>query len=174
MTPKQKRLAQELEGIVSHLGLDYREIGDYEEAARTPQLERIKRHLIRGEVVGEYTLIDEFLNNRLCHYFFGKRRSFIHLWRTKKFKNFNYYVVEQLSLLEKLRFVKATSKVPKHVASEIERVNSLRNALAHAFFPENLRSSKPFWKGKDIFTLDGLIQFGEDMKKVHEHFLGEF
>jgi hypothetical protein len=174
VTSKQKRLIQELDGIVSHLGLDYSKIGDYEKAARTPHLERIKKHLIRGEVVGEYTLIDEFLNNRLCHYFFGRKRSFIQLWKTKKFKNFNYYIVEQLSLLEKLRFVKAISKVPKQVAAEIERVNSLRNALAHAFFPENLRGSKPFWKGKDIFTLDGLKRFSEDMRKVHEYFLGEF
>lgn len=174
MTPKQKRLFQELEDIVSHLGLDYREIRDYEEAARTLHLERIKRHLIRGEVVGEYTLIDEFLNNRLCRYFFGKKRSFIQLWKTQKFKNFNHYVIEQLSLLEKLRFARAISNIPRQVAAEIERINSLRNGLAHSFFPENLRSSKPVWKGKDIFTLHGLIQFGEDMKRVHEHFSGEF
>lgn len=174
MTPKQKRLIQELDGIVSHLGLDYRNIADYEEESRTVILERIRRHLIRGEVVGEYTLIDEFLSNRICHYFFGKKRSFIRLWKMKKFKNFNYHIIEQLSLLEKLRFVKDISKVPRSVAAEIERVNSHRNGLAHAFFPENLRKSKPLWKGKDIFTLDGLTQFSDDMQKVHEHFAGEF
>jgi hypothetical protein len=50
--------------------------------------------------------------------------------------------------MAKLRFVKSLSKVPKAVASDIERLNALRNGLAHAFFPENLKKSKPEWNGK--------------------------
>lgn len=68
-------------------------------------------------------------------FFFGHKRSFIELWKTKLFKLFNYHVLEELSLMAKLRFVKSISKVPKSVAADIERLNALRNGLAHAFFP---------------------------------------
>jgi hypothetical protein len=67
--------------------------------------------------------------------------------------------------------VKAIYKVPKAIAANIEALNALRNGLAHAFFPENLRSAKPVYKGKDIFTIDGLTRFIADMGAVHDFFL---
>jgi len=93
------------------------------------------------------------------------------LWKTKKFSTFNHYILEVLSVPEKLRLVKAVTKVPKRVAADIEALNALRNGLAHAFFPENLRSSKPIWKGKDIFSAEGLTLFIEDMSKISGFFL---
>lgn len=54
---------------------------------------------------------------------------------------------------------------------DINRLNTLRNAIAHAFFPENLRSSKPTWKGKDIFSIEGLRQFSEDIAKIDDYFI---
>ena len=80
-------------------------------------------------------------------------------------------MLEELPLMAKLRFVKSTSKVPKAVAADIERLNALRNGLAHAFLPENLKKSKPEWKGKKIFALDGLRAFLEDMAKLNGYFL---
>jgi hypothetical protein len=53
----------------------------------------------------------------------------------------------------------------------IEPLNALRNGLTHAFFPENLRSSKPIWNGKNIFTAEGLTLFIEDMSKISDFFL---
>jgi hypothetical protein len=73
--------------------------------------------------------------------------------------------------MAKLPFVKSISKVPKGVAADIERLNALRNGLAHAFFPENLKKSKPQWKGKKIFTVEGLHAFMDDMTKITEYFL---
>jgi hypothetical protein len=166
LTPKQRDLLRELEEVASSLRLDYQRIKEYEKDSRTPHLERMKRHLIIGEVVMQYTLIDEYLNVHLCHYFFGRRRSFIRLWKTKKFQNFNYHILEPLSLIEKLRFVKSVSKIPKAIGSDIERINGLRNGLAHAFFPENLRSAKPIYKGKSIFAVDGIQQFVDDMAAI--------
>jgi len=122
-------------------------------------------------VVLQYTLVDEFLSNILCHNFFGRKASFIRLWKTKRFRNFNYFVIEKLSLMEKLAFVKALKKLPKSVTSDVERLNALRNGIAHAFFPENLRSSKPTWKGKDIFTVEGLTAFVEDIAELTEFFV---
>jgi hypothetical protein len=171
LTQHQRRLLRELEEITSLLKLDYRDIRSYEPAARTPLLERMKRQFIIGEVITSYTLTDEHLNARIAQFFFGRKKSFIMLWKTKRFKVFNYHVLEELSLMAKLRFVKSISTVPKAVAADIERLNALRNGLAHAFFPENLRRSKPEWKGKNIFTIEGLRAFLEDMTKIGAFFL---
>ena len=57
------------------------------------------------------------------------------------------------------------------MAADIERLNALRNGLAHAFFPENLKKSKPEWKGKKIFSLEGLRFFLDDMAKLDGYFL---
>ncbi len=171
LTSYQRKLVEELSETADLLGLDFQNIKEYEREARTPHLERIKRHLIIGEVVRQYTLVDEFLNMRVCDYFFGRKRSYIRLWKTKRFRLFNHHVIEELSLMAKLRFVKSISKVPKTVAGDIEKLNALRNGLAHAFFPENLKRSKPEWKRGNIFTVDGLRTFVDDMSKTNDYFV---
>jgi hypothetical protein len=171
LTVYQHTLVKELHEIADLLGLDYQNIKEYERKARTPHLERIKRHLIIGEVVREYTLVDEFLNMRVCDFFFGRKRGYIQLWKTMRFKLFNYHVIEELSLMAKLRFAKAISNMPKSITGDIERLNALRNGLAHAFFPENLKRSKPEWKGRNIFTVPGLRAFKDDMSSVEEYFV---
>jgi len=171
LTKKQKSLLAEVEKISDLLGLDWSNIKDYERDSRTPHLERMKRHLIIGEVVMQYTLIDEHLNVQLCHHFFGRKKSFVKLWKTKKFQGFNYNILEGLFLLEKLRYVKSFRKIPKKIAKDIDKINTLRNGLAHAFFPENLKRSKPIYKGKSIFTLKGINQFVDDMEGISDFFV---
>jgi hypothetical protein len=70
--------------------------------------------------------------------------------------------------------------VPKAIAADIEKINSIRNSVAHAFFPENLRAHRrkhgsafrkltgPRYKGIDIFTFDGLDRFLDDSRRVVE------
>jgi len=171
LTPLQKRLLAELEEIGSLTRLDYMNIVDYDPEERTARLRLMKNQLVRSQVIADYTFVDEMLGAAICHYFFGRKKTFIRLWKTKKFRNFNHYILEVLSLSEKLRLVKAISKVPKTVVSNIEALNALRNGLAHAFFPENLRSSKPVYKGKGIFTCEGLETFIDDMGKISYFFL---
>src|SRR5436309_1578532 len=166
LTPLQKRLLTELEDIAELARVDYANILDYDSEERTPRLRLMKNQIVRSQIVADYTFVDEMLGSAICHYFFGKKRGFIKLWRTKKFRTFNYYILEVLSLTEKLRLVKAITKVPKPIAADIEALNALRNGLAHAFFPENLRSAKPIYKVKDIFSLDSLKRFIEDMSRV--------
>ena len=71
-----------------------------------------------------------------------------------------------------LRLVKALRPIPKAISKDIDSLNALRNGLAHAFFPENLRKSKPTWKGKNIYSLDGAKLFMDDMRKVSDFFVG--
>ncbi len=136
LTKKQKELINELDEITSLLTLDYQNFHKYEKEGRTSYLEAAKDKIIRGQIIVWYTLVDELLNMELCHYFFGKKHSFIKLWKTKKFQNFNYYVLEELYLLQKLRFVKSIKKIPKSISNDIEKINYLRNGLTHSFFPK--------------------------------------
>jgi hypothetical protein len=75
--------------------------------------------------------------------------------------------------LEKLRLVRAFRQLPRGVVSDIQGLNALRNGLAHAFFPENLKKAKPVWKGRDIFSLEGLTAFEADMHKLRNFFASE-
>lgn len=172
LTRLQKKLLAEVTEIAELSRVDYENILDYDGEQRTVRLQMMKNQIVRSQVIWDYTYVDELLGAAICHYFFGKKRGFIKLWKTKRFMNFNHYILEVLSLTEKLRLVKAIHKVPKPVAADIEALNALRNGLAHSFFPENLRSSKPIYKGKDIFSREGLERFIEDMGKVSSFFLG--
>lgn len=78
------------------------------------------------------------------------------IWRTKRFQRFNYFILERLSLLEKTALVDDIRALPRGVRAYIGSINDLRNAVAHAFFPENLKGDRTSYKGRDIFTLDGL------------------
>ncbi len=168
-TKKEKKLISEIDEMMSLFRLDYREFGDEDEVDLATKLEHVKNQLVRSEVVTSYTLVDELLGSIIAKYQFGA--DFVRLWKTKKFTYFNHHVLEELSIMAKLRYVKSIRDVHKSVSGDIERLASLRNGLAHSFFPENLRKSKPEWKGQSIFAVEGAIRFVEDMGKVYEHLL---
>jgi hypothetical protein len=170
LTKHQKRLVKELQQIYDLVGLDFYDAKSYNREDRTTRLEVMKRAVARAEIVTAYTLVDEYLACELCIHFFGKEKAFPALWKTKKFKLFNYHFLEELSLLPKLRYVKALRKIPKPIAADIERLNALRNAIAHAFFPENLKRSRPEWRGISVFSFEGLEAFKKDMNEVIDFF----
>jgi hypothetical protein len=171
LTRKQRSLVRELEEICAEFNFDYQNISAYQADQRTAYLEAARDKIVRGQVIIWYTLVDEFLSNEICHYYFGRKRSFPQLWRTKRFQLFNYHVVEELHLMQKLRHVRAFHKVPSGIAADIGRLNALRNGLAHALFPENLRKTQPKWKGQDIFSLAGLKTLHADFEKIAEFFI---
>jgi hypothetical protein len=182
LTAKQRRLMKELDEISGIVRVDYWNIRKRERESRTPVLEVMKRELIRGEIIGQYTLIDDLLSTELCRYFLPGK-NLIAQWKTKRFRRFNYYIIERLYLTQKLAFLKDVYRVPKDIASTIEEINALRNAMAHAFFPENLRAyqmkgrpapRKPIaarYKGEDIFTAKGVRRFVDDSGKVVDFLL---
>jgi len=177
LTAYQRKLQKELAEIAEIVRIDYWNIHKWERVARTTVLEVMRRELIRGEVVGQYTLIDDLLSTQLCKYFLPGKNLILQ-WKTKRFRRFNYYVIERLFLTQKLAFLKDVYRVPKNIASSIEEINSLRNAMAHAFFPENLRAyqmkgrpapRKPIpvrYKGVDIFSAAGAKRFVQDCAEV--------
>jgi len=171
LTRYQRRLVREIDEIIARLRLNHREIANYEPAERTPRLQLTRDHLVRGEIVRAYTFVDEMLNVILCEHFFGGKSNHQKLWRTKRFKNFNYFFLEKLSLMEKLAYVRAIREVPRSIRGNVEQLNNLRNGIAHSFFPENLRSAKPKWKGVDIFSLDGVNRLEEDLADIDDYFV---
>lgn len=185
LTRTQKRLVADLDKIMFAASLDYWNILDRDpryDPHRTIVLQAMIREIVRGEVVSHYTLIDEQLGSHVCFYMFPTR-EFPSLWKTKKFERFNYFILEKMSLMEKLAFVKDILTVPRAVAADIENINAIRNAVAHAFFPENLRAyrtkrraafrrlSGPHYKGLDIFTLDGFNRFLSDSRRVEDYLI---
>jgi hypothetical protein len=169
LTQKQLSLQKEIGDIVTLLQLDYQNIQRISPLTRTPHLEIIKNHIIRGQIIMYYTLTDELLSEKICRYYFGATSDFIKLWKTKRFQLFNYHVLEELSLMQKLRFVRSIMSMPRTIVEDIERLNALRNGIAHAFFPENLKRFKPQWKGQNIFTFNGIKLLVEDMDKIYEY-----
>lgn len=177
LTPKQKVLLTELEEISEIVRVDYWNIRQRPRESRTAVLEVMKRELVRGEVIGQYTLIDDILATELCRYFLPSSNQ-IAQWKTKKYRRFNYFVIERLYLTQKLAFLKDVYSIPKDIARTVEEINALRNAMAHAFFPENLRAyhmkgppapRKPvpvLYRGENIFSAAGAKRFVGDCADV--------
>lgn len=152
------------------VGIDYWKIQDYPSDGRTAILESQKNQIIRGEIIMQYTLIDEYLNVLICRYFFSCKKNFILLWKTRRFKNFNYYILENLYLGQKLTLVKSIKKIPSNITKNIRAINDLRNSIVHSFFPENRRRCKPIYKKKQIFSIEGLTLFIEDCGEISNFF----
>lgn len=174
LTKKQRQLVTEIKQLLSTLILDLDEIvtGDDPEAY-TPYLEAAKDQLVRAAVILQYVLMDEFLNMTIRRHFFGKKRTFPQLWRTKRFRTFNHFVNEKLYLLQKLDLVRDIRDAPKWADSDLRGLNDLRNALAHSFFLEH-RRRKPEWKGQSVLTVPGLDRFLGDISKLTDFFLTDF
>ncbi len=181
LTRKQRRLVKDLDEISRIVVHNYHDVLKMRREVRTDVLTVTIREIIRGEVITQYTLIDEYLAVEMCRYFFGSS-DFPRLWKTRLFERFNYFVVEKLSLMEKLAVVRDIRKMPKSIREIIESVKALRNGLAHAFFPENLRAYRmkghpvprktvaATYKGIDIFSAAGVQRFIDDVHKVYEFF----
>jgi hypothetical protein len=52
--------------------------------------------------------------------------------------------------------------LPKGAVDFVSKLNDLRNAVAHAFFPENLRGKRTLYDGIDVFSIEGFGRFAED------------
>jgi hypothetical protein len=172
LTRKQRQLRNEIEQIASVIAMDHWNIEEYEGPSeyRTEVLKGMKDQLVRSEVVMGYTVLDEFLTNIICDYYFRRKKgqvsSYRTLWKTKPFKVFVHHLMDETYLLKKMAIVHAIKAIPGDVSSAMHRINDVRNALAHSFFPEHRRrymaDQKVMYKGVHLFSVEGLEKFGED------------
>jgi len=171
LTKSQKNLITEIDQIVESAGLDYKNVENLENEARIAILRNIKDQVVRSTIIMDYVLIDEHLCQIIINYYFGSNSSSIKLWRTKKFKLFNYYILEKLYLVNKLDHAKEIINFPSGIISKIKKINDLRNALAHSFFPENRRVTVSY-ENKSVYNLDGFKKYQNDVDEVMK-FLAE-
>jgi hypothetical protein len=176
LTAKQHRLKAEIEEIAAFIQMDHWNILNYEED-RTTYLEIMKLQLVRGDIVTKYTLIDELLAVDICHYYFKRAQkgfSFREQWKTQKFRVFNHYIIDETFLMKKMAIAHAIKEIPAPIRSAIARINDVRNAISHSFFPENRRQyaqqKKVIYQGFNIFTLAGMEKFAADFAAVKEYF----
>ncbi len=174
LTRKQRKLVAEIREISTITDMDHWNIDNYEAPFRTLFLEIMKNKIVRSDVVLKYAVIDELLSVLICHEYFPKPRrgeTFRRLWKKKPFRIFVHHILDEMYVLGKLRVVHAT--VPKDVRENVERINALRNALAHSLFPENRRQymehGKVIYRGSDIFTKQGMENFINDFDLVHTY-----
>jgi hypothetical protein len=171
LTKRQRELINELDEIVELIGWDYnkaRELDDNYE--RTAYLGLVKRQLIAAAVIQRYVLYDEFLNLAISRYYFGAERSFPQLWRTKRFQRFQYYLLERLAFVQKHNLAKELLNIPKRYSTYLVQLNDLRNAFAHAFFPENLKGPRIEYRSKSLYSLDGFTEWFSDGQEVTGYF----
>ena len=171
LTKKQRALQKEISDLLKWLKLTP-DLTELDAADRTSHLTWGKRELITSAILGQYLLTDEHLNNEMCREFFP-RRTYAKLWRTKRFRAFNYYILERLYLAQKVEFGRSGIRLPKKIYKDILALNDLRNAVAHSFFPEN-RRVKRRWKGTDIFSSARISQFIYDMANISAFFFPRF
>jgi hypothetical protein len=166
LTRAERRLRDEVEEIASLVQMDVWNIENYH------------GEKLRSEVILKYALTDEFLTDVICVYYFRKPKrmpTFQYLWRTKHFRVFVHYIMDEMVVLKKLAAVEAITKVPRDVSNAIKRINDVRNAVAHSLFPENRRrhmaDKKVLYKGVHLFTPDGVNLFQEDYWLVSRYFI---
>ena len=167
LTTKHRALQEEVSTLLTFLTFTT-DLTGVDSAVRTSRLTLTKRQLVVAAVLQQFLLIDEHLNNEMCWEFFRKR-TYPKLWKTKRFCAFNNHILDRLTLLNKLALVRTRIRISKAFCERIETLNSLRNAVAHSFFPEN-RKTKPKWKGADILTINGYSEFFHDMHEVSQFF----
>src|SRR5262245_23601952 len=83
------------------------------------------------------------------------------------------FVMERLFMLQKLALAKEIREFDREMARAVERLDALRNALAHSFVTEMKReyrkTKKVTWKGKDIYTTEGIEQFDTDVRQLIDY-----
>ena len=173
LTTAQRRLKREIEEISSSLRMDHWNILEYPRNERSVTLELMKRSLVNQEIIWGYTLIDEYLSDIICNYYFKKRKNEVtyrRLWKEKKFEIFNHYIIEEIYFLQKLRIVHTIGEVPSNLRNSMEAINALRNSIAHSFFPENRRqyvkNKKVTYDGEDIYTKLGVEKLLNNIHQV--------
>src|SRR5674476_248978 len=144
LTRAQRTLLNEAEAVATLTKLDYRTIEEEDTEARIPLLRIAINNTVIAEVVTRYTLLNEILSDLIASYYFKAPKKQIHfgkLWRTKKFRTFVHHVLDETYLLKKMELVHVIKPLPSDVIKFIRKVNALRNAFAHSFFPRTGRST---------------------------------
>jgi hypothetical protein len=157
-------LLNEAQEIASLVGVDLETI-----KVSSMRLEIAIHKMVIAEVVFWYALLDEILGELIVRYFFKVEPETLHFedqWKTPEFKIFVHHILDEMFLLKKASVVHAIEELPSDVNKVLPKVNAVKNALAHSFFPENRKefksTGKVLYNDVDIRTAPGLRLFFEE------------
>src|SRR5438552_140127 len=96
LTHTQRTLLAEIHEIAETAGVAYQQFLEAPDSEwRTVNLRLVREHLIRGEVITAYTLIDTLVESRLVHHLFiGGRHRLRAPRRSKRLRHFHYLLEE--------------------------------------------------------------------------------
>ena len=165
LTNKQRKYVRELREIFAILNLDFESVRDDQTAKeRTAHLKRILVHVIRGEVITQFTLIDELLTHELAGKILADRVK--HRRPSKRFQTVKAALAEsRLSLPRKLALLRSFVRVPDDVVAQISRLTKLRNHMAHHLVLDDSAETLKY-SGKNIFSVEGLQLFYREQSRV--------
>lgn len=175
LTRTDKRKVKELDEFAAIARIDYWHFDEYDDPhQRRAYYDLARDRMVRVVIVSHYVFLDELLTNLIGRHYFGAKRSEMKLWKTARFRNFQYHIMEELSLMKKLALVKAFKSVPSRIEEIVRLTNVLRNAVAHSFFPTNKRdfkrTKKVTYKGQDVYSVDGMRLFDKEAYEAINYF----
>ena len=144
---------------------------DYPEAGeRTAHLQRMLHHLIRGEVITQFALIDDLVTHKLARRMLSKKK--LDLSRSKRFKALKKTVAQsRLPILRKLQLLRQFTRIPPAVNWHIREITRIRNIFAHDFFLD-LIPAKLRYKNKSVLSAAGVELLRVDFERTVHFFLG--
>jgi hypothetical protein len=132
--------------------------------------------MVTAHVVSRYTLMDQVLADTIFTYFFNGEppsQRFESGWSAEAHRIFSHHILDEIFLLKKLAIVHAIRPVPSDTTAIIQKVNGLRNAIAHSFIPESRKeykaSGKLLYANLDIRTPPGLNKFDADVDSALDY-----
>ena len=95
------------------------------------------------------------------------------MWNDKRFKHFIHYMLDEMYVLQKMRVVHSFTPIPSKFRDTIQRLNTLRNAIAHSLHPEARREhesdKKVLYRKRDIFSTEGMRVFVSDFDSLFHY-----
>jgi hypothetical protein len=174
LTAAQKMLMAELNGVAEAAGMDFWN-AQSRDSNRTEFLQMALRQFVNARIIARYTMLDEYLTMIICDLYFPRRKgekSYGRLWKNDSFRIFNHFLLDETFTIPKMNMVKAMKPLPANVEHTINRINALRNVVAHSFFPENRRKHMPakkvLYDGSDIYSLNGIRKLEADFQTVRQ------
>lgn len=135
-----------------------------------------KENVIRWYTILNHTYIEYLMIGYITRKFFKyKKKISIEnmIKKNKNTKTFNQNILENLSFIKKKELLLELKKIPKDIIEKIEKINTLRNKLAHLFSFEIWKKQK--WSSiikynnYDIMTINGISLFTKEVDDVIDY-----
>jgi hypothetical protein len=135
-------------------------------------LDEAKDAVVRGRVPLDCSLIEEMSGIVLMHYWLATDRAFMRrrfFGRIKKYRSL-FDALGRLPARQKVTIVRGEIRVPKSVASNVDRIFALRDLLAHVRTVDEKNPGYTY-KGRNIFSLEGFELYRRDSSATVDWFV---